>query len=248
MKKTIAFLFILLISICSIQAKDKKEEQQDDSKRPIFSGVISYYGKVTRIPDKSKTKAHLGDFDSLFKLYMNKNFTRRVENYEGLGINIVEGINHDYYFQYLSSKQGGATLVVATPQEIKDYQLTAQYVRASSIKIKEAIGKKRINGYTCTKIVCDMVTEDKIRVQLVAWIAEDLYIPNYKIPFFGVVKGIPLIYDTYNGEHVVTYNTTDVEKHSYEDNFFGKPSGIEPVTMTQYMRNMEQQSQEQPQE
>lgn len=244
MKKTIAILGILLISICSIQAKKKKEEAQDDSKRPIFSGMISYYGKVTRIPDKSKTRAKLGDFDSLFKLYMNKNFTRRIENYEGLSITIIEGINQDIYYQYISTKEGGKTLVIATPQEQKDYQLTAQYARATSIKIKEATGKKRINGYACRKVTCDMVTEDKIRVQLIAWVTEDLYIPNYKIPYFGVLKGIPLMYDTYNGEHVVTYNATEVDKHDYPDNFFGRPGGIEPVNMTQYLQSMEQAPQE----
>lgn len=241
MKKIIAIVGILFISVCSLQAK-KKDKNTDDTKRPVFSGVISYYGKVTRIPDKSKTRARLGDFDSVFKLYMNKNFTRRVENYEGLTIHIVEGINQDYYYQYISTKEGGATLVVATPQEQKDYQLTAKYVRSNSVKLKEVMGKRRINGYTCRKVICNMVTEDKIRIQLTAWITDELYIPNYSIPFFGALKGLPMIYDTYNGEHVVTYNVTDVDKHNYEDGYFNKPSGIVPLTMTEYLRSMEQQA------
>jgi GLPGLI family protein len=244
MKKIFALLFICLVGAFALQAKKNKDNSDDEKKRPVFSGVISYYGKVTRIPDKSKTKAKLGDFDSLFKLYMNKNFTKRVENYEGLSITITEGINQDIYFQTVSSRQGGNYLVVATPQEQKDYQLTAANVRYTTMKLKEVSGKKRINGYTCKKVVCDMVTEEKIRVQLIAWYTDELYIPHYKIPFFGELNGIPLMYDTYNGEHVVTYNATDIDKHDYPDNFFGKPSGVEPMTMTEYMRSMEQAPQE----
>jgi GLPGLI family protein len=249
MKKTLSLVCLIAICLTAIAKNPPKatEENDKNDKRPVFSGIISFYGKVTRIPDKSKTKAKLGDFDSLFKLYLNANFSKRVENYEGLSITITEGINQDIYYQTISSKQGNM-LIEATPQEQKDYQLTAKTVRYSSIKTREVTGKKKVNGYACKKVICDMVTEDNIRVQLIAWYSPDLYIPGYVVPFFPDLKGLPLIYDYYNGEHVVTYNATDIKKQDISNNTFSKPSGVEPMTMTQYLRKMQEPAAEGSQE
>ncbi len=241
MRKAVALLCLFAISLIPIQAK--KKNKHEEKKRATFSGVITYYGKVTRIPDKSKTINKLGDFDSLFKLYLNKNFSRRVEQYTGLEISITEGINQDVYFQYIRAKTH-KFLVVATPQEMRDYQLTPNFVRYKKRRIREVSGKKRIKGYKCKKVVCDILTEDNIKIQLVAWYTKKLYIPGYKIPYFDELRGIPLMYDTYNGEHVITYIAQDVDKRLLLDNFFGRPSGVEAVTMNQYLQSIQQISQD----
>jgi len=240
--KKIILLALALLTLTSITAAKKPEKKDEEPQKSSFSGIITYYGKVTRIPDKSKTHAKLGDFEALFKLYMNDEYTRRVENYEGLGlkITITEGINKDVYFQTVSTKNGDM-FVEATTQELKDYQLIAKYMRTNSLKMREVTGKKRINGYTCKKVISDIVTEDNIRIQLVAWYCPDLFIPGYQVPFFPNLKGIPLLYDTYNGEHVVTYNATDIKKQLLNNGYFSRPNMMEPMTFTEYMRKMEEQ-------
>lgn len=232
MKHKIAITLILLIPVVSIFSQKKQEEEQQSN----FSGYISYYGKVSRIPDKSKTTARLGNFDSSFKMYLNDDFSKRVESFEGINIATIEGSTQDIYFQSITGAIGDF-LIEASPQEQQDYQLTAKYRRYSSVKMKEPSEKRKVCGYTCKKLVCDMVTEDNIRIQLVAWYAPDLYVKNYRIPFFSKLKGVPLIYDTYNGEHVVTYSANEVKKQELKDSFFARPEGLPTISITDYVRS-----------
>ncbi|MDR1678691.1 MAG: hypothetical protein LBR81_02830 [Prevotellaceae bacterium] len=238
MKKRIFFLCLILVCTLGMAAKKTKQGTRSNDDSRVFTGVISYYGKVTRIPDRSLSKAKLGDTDSNFKLYMNRNFTKRIESFEGITITITEGINQDIYYQTISTPEDN-TLIVATLQEQRDFQLTAKTVRYASVRVREMSGKKKINGYECRKAVCDMVTEDNVRIQLIAWYAPELQIPHYRVPFFGELKGLPLLYDCYNGEHVVTYNSTSVKRQDVSDRFFDLPTDVEPISMTEYIRRVQ---------
>jgi GLPGLI family protein len=234
-------VFCLAFITLFVSTSSKKPEKSNEPEKSNFTGIISYYGKVTRIPDKSKTRAKLNDFEAQFQLYMNDEYTKRVEDYKSLGLSIIitEGLKNDLYMQQISSREGNF-LAIATLQEMKDYQLTSRYVKYNSLKMRKVTGKKRIQGYVCNKAICDIVTEDNIRIQLIAWYTTELYIEDYHIPYFPDLKGIPLAYDTYNGQHVVTYTATDVKKMPISNSYFSKPGQIEPMTYTEFMQKMQE--------
>ncbi len=243
MKKIIliCLAFLTLTSGSETQHSKKKNNKAKTELKTNFSGIITYYGKVTRIPDRSKTYAKLHDFEAQFELYMNSEYTRRIEDYKNLGlsITITEGIKHDYYMQTVFSKDGNF-VAEATPQEIIDYQLTPKYRKTNSLKMRKVGGKKRIKGFVCRKVISDIVTEDNIRIQLVAWYAPELYIEGFQIPYFPKLQGIPLVYDTYNGEHVVTYQATDIKKKELHNGYFGKPTMVESINYTDFLLKIQE--------
>lgn len=238
MRKNI--LFFLLICLLSQTSFLSGKEKVLEEEKTHFNGIITYMGKVSRIPDRAKTKVKLNDMDAYYQLYMNDHFTKHVEDIEGqMQLTITEGITDEVYVQTMSSREGNI-LIEATPKEQKDYQLTAKSKRYSSVNIREVSGKKKIKGYNCKKVICDMITEDNIHVQLVAWYTPELTIKGYYTPYFGYLKGLPLYYDYYNGDYVVTYYSTKIEKKAVPDSFFNEPTGVEPINMTQYLRSQQQ--------
>ncbi len=240
---------IALLTVIAAMGSSNASRKKSKKKTPTesnFSGIITYLGKVSRIPDKNKTSANLHDFEARFDLYLNDEYSKRVEEYKALGlsITITEGIKKDYYQQTVYSKDGNM-LIIATPKEIKDYQLTAKYIRTTSLKMRKVRGKKRIKGYVCKKMICDIITEDHIRIQLVAWYTPELFIKGYQTPYFPGLPGIPLLYDTYNGEHVVTYQATHIKKKELKNNYFGRPMQVVPMTFTEYLIQMQNYGNEQ---
>lgn len=241
MKKYIILILTLLSVLALVAAKKPVKKNAKEPLKTNFTGIISYYGKVTRIPDKSKTTAKLFDFEAQFQLYMNEDYTRRVENYENLGLKITltEGLKTDFYMQTVNSKEGNL-LAIATLEEIKELQLTPKYMKTNALKMRNVGGKKRIQGYICKKAICDIVTVDNIRIQLVAWYCPELYLEGFKIPYFPALRGIPLMYDSYNGQHVVTYSATEVKKQPLHNGYFSKPDQMEPLTYREFIRKIQE--------
>ncbi|MBN1463642.1 MAG: hypothetical protein JXQ69_01900 [Paludibacteraceae bacterium] len=250
--RKIIFIALALLSIIALTAarKPKKKNTKKAPQETTFTGIISYYGKVTRIPDKSKTTAKLNDFEAQFQLYMNEEYTRRIEKYENLGLTITltEGINHDFYMQSVHSKDGNL-LAIATLDEMKELQLTPKYVRYNSLKMRKVSGKKRVQGYICKKAISDIVTEDNIRIQLVAWYCPELTLKGYQTPYFPKLQGyIPLVYDMYTGQHVVTYSATDVKKQALHNGYFSKPDQMEPLNYKEFLKKIQEIGNKQQQE
>lgn len=239
---------LALLSIIAAMGFGWPKQKKSKKKAPTetnFSGIITYMGKVSRIPDRNRTKAKLHQFEAKFDLYLNSEFSKRVEEYKALGlsITITEGIKTDFYQQTVFSKDGNM-LIIATPQEIRDYQLTARHIRTNSLKMRKVRGKKRIKGYVCKKMISDIITEDNIRIQLVAWYTPELFVKGFQIPYFPGMPGIPLLYDTYNGEHVVTYQATHIKEKELNNSWFGRPMQVVPMTFTEYLIKMQNYGQE----
>ncbi len=208
----------MVIGVCHAQ----KNQQKD------FSGVITYNGKVSRIPDKKKTDARLNENDGTIREYMNSDFTKREEVINGeLLIKTVNGNKDDVWWQTLqSSKNKGVLLFTSTRAEQMKYSLLPKDAKCNSAKVLNRKNKKmKVCGHECTKVICNMVTTDNIRVQLVAWVATDMRIKGRITPYFGELSGVPLKYDYYNGRYVVTYTAEKIEKGVYGADFFEKPSG-----------------------
>lgn len=214
-------------------AKSKKSEKEI----PPFEGVIGFYGKVTRIPDKSLTKAKLNDFENTFDLYINKEYTKTVDEFGGLRITTTDGLENDTYYQTIETKEE-KLLITASIKEQQDFQLKPKYVKVKSSDISYQHSKTRkVKGYRCTRVTCNIVTEDNMRIQLVAWYTTEIHMPKYQLPFYGELPGIPLIYDMYNGLHVVTYTAQSVKKwSSLKNSYFLAPNtGFTKISYTDYV-------------
>lgn len=232
----IALSLLLSIPVLASSPKDKEKNVTN------FNGVITYIGKVSRIPDRKRTSARLQDLDSYFKLYMNDSYTKSVEDIQSqLEISKVTGIRDESFFQTLTYRDQSPILVVASREEIRQFQLTPLSMRCNEKKIKTMTGKRTILGHKCLKMVCDMVTEDNIHVQLVAWYAPDLRISGYNTPYFGQLKGLPLAYDVWNGEYVVTYTATEIDEKSIPASTFEKPKDVSPISFTRFMQMQQEQ-------
>jgi len=237
-RNTIALVLVLLLTIPVFAAPSKDKEKNTTN----FNGVITYIGKVSRIPDRKRTTARLQDLDSYFKLYLNDEYAKSVEDIQSqLEISKVTGIRNESFFQTLTYRDQAPMLVVATSEEIQKYQLTPRSMRANEKKIRTMTGKRTILGHKCLKMVCDMVTEDNIHVQLVAWYAPDMHISGYNTPYFGQLKGLPLAYDVWNGEYVVTYTATEIDEKNIPSSTFEKPKDIAPISFSEFMRMQQEQ-------
>jgi hypothetical protein len=238
MKKYLILLLSFGFALSCFSQKTKKNDKNEDKNK--FEGRITYIGKVTRIPDKKKTTAKLGDVDSYFDLVINENFFRKEENIQNrLQINTTEGIKNEIFFQTIRPIPGDTIIFIeATPQEQHHYGLTARNSDAcSSKKVSAKTSKrKKIVRQKCTKVICNMVTTDNIRVQLVAWVAASIKVNGFYTPYFGELSGFPLMYDYYNGEYVVTYTATKIKKGTVLDSYFSRPN-TQSITMTEYLNN-----------
>lgn len=210
------------LNVCMSVIAVEKKQQKD------FSGVLSYVGKVTRIPDKSKTDVKLQETDANFVEYMNSEWTKRVEDINGeLTVTTLIGNKEDIWWQSIRSRRDSSVLLLTSNREEQiKYGLMPQDAKCNSKKVKVQSNKKRkIDGHECVKVICNIVTVDNIRVQLVAWVATDLRIKGRKTPYFGELSGLPLIYDYYNGKYVVTYSVNDISKRVFSNQDFAEPEG-----------------------
>jgi len=226
--RTILALGIMFGISMSVNAVEKKQQKD-------FSGTLSYTGKVTRIPDKSKTNVKLQETDASFKEMINSEWTKRVEDINGeLTVTTLVGNKQDVWWQTISSRRDGSVLLLTSNREEQiKYGLMPQDAKCNSKKVKVQSNKKRkVDGHECVKVICNMVTTDNIRVQLVAWVATDLRIKGRKTPYFGELSGLPLIYDYYNGKYVVTYSVNDISKRTFTDQDFEMPEGENVIRMS----------------
>lgn len=234
---------VMLVALAVIPASlaGKRSAKASRSKVPDFNGVITYIGKVSRIPDRKITSVKLREFDSFYDMYFSDDFTKRVENINNqIVVSYVTGIRNDYFFQTIESKiDGSVVYITATPDEQRLYQLTPRMMRANSKRVNGASGKKNILGHKCSKVVCNMVTEGNIHLQLIAWYDPKIKIDGYYVPFFGEIKGLPLMYDFYNGEYVVTFTATKINKRPVLSNTFDPPADVTPVSMTDYVMSQQ---------
>lgn len=234
MKKHLAIIFLLLTVATAFATDTKKNGKSEEGSN--FNGVITYIGKVTRIPDRSKTTVKLNEFDSFFDMYFGDEYTKRVENINNqIIVSYVNGIKEDVFFQTIESQIDKSVIyITANPDEQRKFQLTPQTMRSNHKKVTYASGKKTVCGRKCKKVVCNMVTEDNIHLQLIAWYDPNIRLKDLYTPFFGKIDGMPLMYDFYNGEYVVTYTATKIRKTMIPNSTFDRPDAT-PISMTEYV-------------
>ncbi|MBP5137042.1 MAG: hypothetical protein ILP23_06970, partial [Paludibacteraceae bacterium] len=145
----------------------------------------------------------------------------------------------DIFFQTIESIVDKTMIyITATPDEQRQFQLTPRMMRANSKKITFASGKLVVLKRKCKKVVCNMVTEDNIHLQLVAWYDPNLKINGFCVPYFGKIDYLPLKYDFYNGEYVVTYTATEIKEMPVLGSSFNRPDAT-PISMTEYIMSQQ---------
>jgi hypothetical protein len=244
MKKTISLILIAaMTALTGLSAATNNKSKGKEKQKEVanFNGKIKYIGKVTRIPDRSKTAVKLNDFEGEFYEYYNDEYVKREENINNqLKVSNVTGIKSDIFFQTIESIVDKTMIyITATPDEQRQFQLTPRMMRANSKKITFSSGKLVVLKRKCKKVVCNMVTEDNIHLQLVAWYDPNLKINGFCVPYFGKIDFVPLKYDFYNGEYVVTYTATEIKEMPVFSGTFDRPDAT-PITMTEYVMSQQQ--------